>query len=322
MSSTALTVQDRIAWSQALAGSAMIPAQYRAHPENLFYAAEYADAIGVPRITVLTSIYVIDGKPAAQADLIQALVRMAGHKLRVTTAADGQSATATLIRADDPDFTFTSTWNLERAATAGIAGGQNWRKYPLAMMKARAITEVAREGASEALLGIRYTPEELGADVIDEEGAPVATVAAQAAIAAPARVADDEWTDAIADADTLDRLRDVWERARHQGILGDTLGEGTVGDALKNRAKDFEDSPAEKGGVTEEQTAVIGEWAETLGWNGRALMAHIRSVVGEHVNDILDLTEDEAGRVIVSLKAVSEEAPAEAEPPNPDGQMF
>lgn len=309
------TVQDRIAWSQALAGSNMLPNQYRSHPENLFYAAEYADALGIPRIAVLTSIYVIDGKPAAQADLIQSLVRMAGHRLRVVVAPDGQSVTASLIRGDDPDFEFTSTWTLERAATAGLAGGANWRKYPVAMMSARAITEVARQGAAEALLGIRYTPEELGAEVVDEEGAPKDSlpIAAQTVIASPAREADGEWANAIADASTLDQLRDVWERARHQGVLADRLGEETVRGALEVRGRELEGSPgAPKGGVTEDQLATIGEWGDTFEWNPRAMMAHVRKVIGEHVNDLLDLTETEAARVIVSLAALSEQPAADA----------
>lgn len=311
------TVQDRIAWSQALAGSAMLPAQYRGHPENLFYAAEYADALGIPRIAVLTSIYVIDGKPAAQADLIQSLVRMAGHRLRVVVAPDGQSVTASLIRGDDPDFEFTSTWTLDRAATAGLAGGSNWRKYPVAMMSARAITEVARQGAAEALLGIRYTPEELGATVVDEEGTPEKSepLAAQAAIEGITLQADMHWTEDIAGAETIEALREVWRIAQHQGVLADRIGDLTVRDMLKARADELEGSPGDvedQPKAADDQLATIGEWGDTFEWNARAMMAHVRKVIGEHVNDLLDLTETEAARVIVTLAALSEQPAADA----------
>lgn len=40
------------------------------------------------------------------------------------------------------------------------------------MLKARAITEVARDACEEALMGMTYTPEEMGADV-DEDGIPL-----------------------------------------------------------------------------------------------------------------------------------------------------
>ena len=39
------------------------------------------------------------------------------------------------------------------------------------MLKARAITEVSRDACSEALFGVIYTAEELGAEHVDEDGA-------------------------------------------------------------------------------------------------------------------------------------------------------
>ena len=303
MTSQELTVADRIEWARALAPSAMLPAQYRGHPENLLYAAEYADAVGIPRITILTSIYVIDGKPAAQADLIQSLVRRAGHKLRVTVAKDSSSVTATLIRADDPDFEFTSTWTLERAATAGLSKGTNWTKYPVAMMSARAITEVARQGAAEALLGIRYTPEELGVEVVDEDGTPSHS-AAFTPIEGVAREATREWDALIAAADTLEALREVWATARADGALTDDCGGFTVREMLEARATELQESPAEDG-VTPGQLATILDWKASLEWEDGALVAHIEKVVGRmSLPDFL--TTSEAARVIVSLAAIAE----------------
>jgi hypothetical protein len=131
---------------------------------------EYAEALGIQPIHAITSIHVISGKPSASADLIAGLVRRAGHKLRVT--ATDTEATAELIRSDDPDFTYTATWTIAKAKAAGLTSNQTWSKFPSAMLRSRAITEVARQGASDALYGVIYTPEELGADV-DQEGKPV-----------------------------------------------------------------------------------------------------------------------------------------------------
>ena len=312
MTGQELTVADRIEWARALAPSAMLPAQYRGHPENLLYAAEYADAVGVPRITILTSIFVIDGKPAAQADLIQSLVRRAGHKLRVRVAEDSSSVTATLIRADDPDYEFTSTWTLERAATAGLAKGNNWTKYPVAMMSARAITEVSRQGAAEALLGIRYTPEELGAEVIDEEGTPAhpTALAASAPIEGTAREATRDWAAEVGAADTVEALRDVWASAREDGALLDTVDGVTVRSMLELRASELQVSPGEESQeppVTDDQVVTIVEWQDTLGWNAGVLAEHVRKVVRAEIGVWADdLTESEAARVIVSLSALSE----------------
>ena len=160
---------EKVEWSQTMAGSSLLPKQYQKNPANLFFAVEYADALGVDRIHAITSIHVIDGKPSASADLIAATVRRAGHKLRVV--GDDTYAEATLIRADDPDFTYAARWDLDKARLANLAGKGVWKNYPGAMLRSRAITEVARMGASDALFGVAYTPEELGADV-DASGSP------------------------------------------------------------------------------------------------------------------------------------------------------
>lgn len=164
------TLSNKIQYAQAMAGSSLLPRQYQKQPANLLFALEYAEALGVSPIHAITSIHVIEGKPSASADLIASLVRKAGHKLRVT--GDAQTCTAVLIRQDDPDFEFTATWTLAQASTAGLTGKGVWKSYPSAMLRARAITEVCRMGAPDALYGVIYTPEELGADV-NEEGSPV-----------------------------------------------------------------------------------------------------------------------------------------------------
>ena len=165
------TLDQKIQWCEMMAHGDMLPAQYRRKPANLLFAVEYADALGIPRINAITSVHVIEGKPSASADLIGSLVRKAGHRLRVRVEGGGIKAvvTATIVRADDPDFEFKSVWNWTRALNAGVTGKDNWKKWPEAMMKARAITEVAREAASDALFGVVYTPEELD-DVVDEDG--------------------------------------------------------------------------------------------------------------------------------------------------------
>lgn len=166
--STALA--DKIEWARAIAPSGLLPKAYQSQPANLLLAAEYADALGIDRINALTAIHVIDGKPTMSADLMVALARRHGHKVRVQVKDD--AARATLIRADDPEFTYEAVWTTARASAAGLAGKPVWKAYPQAMLRSRAVAEVIRMGASEVLIGGIYTPEELGAEV-DAQGAPV-----------------------------------------------------------------------------------------------------------------------------------------------------
>lgn len=170
------SLTEKMEYAKAMAHSSLLPRQYQGNPANLLFALEYADALGVAPINAITSIHVIEGKPTASADLIAGLVRRAGHRLRVT--GDDDKAVAQIIRADDPDFTYEAVWTKARAQQAGLTGKGVWKAYPGAMLRSRAITEVARMAASDALFGCVYTPEELGAEV-DGDGTITATAVQQ-----------------------------------------------------------------------------------------------------------------------------------------------
>jgi hypothetical protein len=153
---------EKVEYARFLAESGLLPASYRKQPANILFAYEYGELLGLHPIAAITGIHVIEGKPAIGASLISALVRRAGHKLRVQD--NGEAARCQIIRADDPGFTYAATWDMERAKTAGLLGRTNWQRYPAAMRKARAISECARDACPEVLLGLHYTPDELGAE--------------------------------------------------------------------------------------------------------------------------------------------------------------
>ena len=151
---------DRIGHAKIVAQSSLIPSEYRGKPADIVWAMDIGDALGVPYTQVMQSMVVARGRMTMSADLMGAVVRRAGHKLRLRE--DGDSVTADLIRADDPDYTFTVTWDKAKAQAAGLWGSRGpWQQYPRQMLRARAITEVCRQGASDALAGPAYTPEEL-----------------------------------------------------------------------------------------------------------------------------------------------------------------
>ena len=144
-------------------------------PAKVLLLAETGSMLGLHPMAALQSIHIIDGKPTMSANLLSALVRRAGHKLRVTTSGNWVAGTfvarAVLVRADDPDFEFVVEWNRERADRAGLLGKRGpWATYPEAMAKARAITEVIREGAPDVSIVAAYTPEELGETNVAEDG--------------------------------------------------------------------------------------------------------------------------------------------------------
>lgn len=217
-----MAVPDKLTYARALAASGMLPRQYQGNPANLLYAVEYAEMLGAHPLTAVTGIFVIDGKPSASAALISALVRRAGHKLRVT--GDSKRATAQIIRADDPEFTFEVTFTIEDAKQAGLTSKGVWKSYPAAMLKARAVTQCARDACEDALSGLHYTAEELGAEV-NEDGIPT-VVAEQPAQRGPVPIDQDPWAwvtvaqpPAETDGKWLQYLLERIARARTEGEL-------------------------------------------------------------------------------------------------------
>jgi hypothetical protein len=76
-------------------------------------------------------------------------------------------------------------WDLARAKNAGLGTGDNWKKYPRAMLLARATSELCRLKFADIVGGLSYTPDEL------EEFEPVQVApAASRRRAAPEPVAE------------------------------------------------------------------------------------------------------------------------------------
>lgn len=202
------TLSAKVHYAKELAQSGMLPAAYRDKPANVLWACEYGEMLGLSAMAAIVGIHVIDQKPTASAALVSSLVRRAGHRIR--TWGDDEQATTEIVRSDDPDFTFRSVWNLERAKKAGLLGKGTWAKYPAALLKARTITEAARDACQEVLMGVMYTPEELGVEV-DEDGLPVGqTLVEQVEV---------DWDAEIrACGNDREKLAALWKRAPNASV--------------------------------------------------------------------------------------------------------
>lgn len=191
------------------------------NPGKILMMTETGQMLGIHPMAAITQIHIIEGKPALSAALWAALVREAGHQLRVWIEGEGVNlkAVTTLVRRDDPDFTYKVEWSHADAQKANLLGKDNWKKYERSMLKARAITEIIREGAPEVGMGAAYTPEELGADVA-ESGEPIEMIAtpnrdvAPSAQQTPAPIVDEPET---RDANTEDPAPDYAKEIKNLG---------------------------------------------------------------------------------------------------------
>ncbi len=150
---------EQTEFARLVANAGVLPKAYRGNPGSVLVAVGLGASMGLSPAESLYRIHVVEGKPSASAELIAANVRRAGHRLRIT--ATNEKATAQIVRSDDPDFVYETTWTLDDARRAGLATKDNWKKHPRAMLRARAITEAAREACPEALYGVVYATEEL-----------------------------------------------------------------------------------------------------------------------------------------------------------------
>ena len=285
----------KIQYARALADSGLLPESYRRQPANVLWAMEFAEMLHLPPMVAMTGVHVIEGKPTASAGLISALVRRAGHKLRVGYDASKMTGWAEVVRSDDPDFTYRSEWDLDRAVTAELCTVKDgkphavdskgrskpWRKFFPSMTKARAITEVARDACEEVLFGLHYTPEELGAEV-DEDGAVLAVVVDEPAQQngsqddpwnvhpVPETDAAEEWIAAslrIIPDIGLDACRKLWREAREKVRDGELTEPGSerVLAPLKERMEALANPPQDAEVVSPTEPETVPPVAAALG---------------------------------------------------------
>lgn len=207
-------------------GSSILPDVYRGNPANVLIAVNLGASMGLSPAESLYRIAVIKGKPSASAELIAANVRRAGHKLRVR--GDEMTCTAQIIRADDPDFPFEVTRDMEWAKGMGLDKNDNYRKQPGTMLQWRAITAVARLACPEALYGVAYTPDELA----DDTRPAAASAPVTAAAFAPPDAAPDAEPEAVDPEPAQDDEPDAryWRKR-----LFATLNERGITDADEQR---------------------------------------------------------------------------------------
>lgn len=204
-------------YARTVSTAALLPQAYRGKPADILIAMGLGRAMGLTPEESLYRIDVIQGKPTASAELIAANVRKAGHKLRVRVDEQAVSATATIIRADDPEFEHTVTRDAAWAKQMGLTGKDNYKKQPVTMLQWRAITAVARQACPEALYGVSYTPDEM---VDLRPATPPQTMTVESFQAAPEPAAD------VTDAETVEDI--TKEQA---GRLGELLKAAGMGSA-------------------------------------------------------------------------------------------
>jgi hypothetical protein len=153
--------------AQALAPTPFVPKDLRNNPEAVMAAILRSHELGISALHGLSQIHIIEGRPSLAAELMRALVLAQGHEIWVEESTNTR-VTLCGQRTGGSHVTKV-TWTQDDAKAAGLAGKQNWTKYPRAMLLARATGELCRLAFADVLAGMSYTAEEVE-DGFDEFG--------------------------------------------------------------------------------------------------------------------------------------------------------
>lgn len=144
--------------SQQLCKTEFVPDAYRDRPQATQAAILYGRELGIGPLQSLQQVQVIKGKPSASPELMRALIQQQGHTI---FREDYSDTHVTLYgKRADTGAEDRVTWTLDDANRAGLTGNSTWKKYPRAMLMARATSELARALFSDVISGLSYTPEE------------------------------------------------------------------------------------------------------------------------------------------------------------------
>jgi hypothetical protein len=168
----------------------MVPTRFQRKAEDATAAILYGAELGLNPIQSLQRIIPIHGMPSLEARTMVALLQARGYKVRTTAQSDDS---VTVQGRDLEGEIYESTWTIERATRAGyvpeidpktqkyktnangrLVGNEKYLTDPIAMLKAKAQSEVCRDMAPDVLLGISYTSEELESERWDDSALPAA----------------------------------------------------------------------------------------------------------------------------------------------------
>ena len=168
------TLDEAYRYACAIAKSGLAPKQFDT-PEKIMVGMQYAQELGLPPLTALKSMYIINGVPAIFGDLPLALVRKSqlmeyieekqytdDHteicKENKNTSALVSYAVCKTKRKDDPTI-IERTFSWDEATRAGLDKDKwgdkvTYKNFRKRMLQMRSRTWALKDGFSDVLMGV------------------------------------------------------------------------------------------------------------------------------------------------------------------------
>lgn len=248
----ATTLDERIRVAEVLSEAGMLPEQYRGKRGNVLAAQFAADALNIPLFTAFQHLHIVKGKVGMSAELMRAMMNRAG--IRYTIDSNEDRAIMVLVlpgRSGQSQPTPPVTFSIDHAITAGlcrrdpatkkiISRSQSnevkpWEAHTESMLVARATSKAARMYCPEVLQGMSYTEDELheaarldAAPTVVQVSTSSPAATGDAAASAAARIelpeSSGDMLTAIAQATTVDQVRDLFRHASRNQWLNEQFG--------------------------------------------------------------------------------------------------
>lgn len=258
-----------------LVQTSFVPEGFRGKPGEATAAILAGAEVGLNPMAALRSFDVIQGTAAPRANTLRAIVQSMGHEIRLVESTETRAVVEGRRRGESSWQ--KSVWTIERAQKLGLTNKANWRNQPQAMLVARATAECARLVASDAILGIGYSAEEL----FDAAAPDVAEKPAKAT------------------------KKRTMQRA--------PLAEPEFDDQPEAAAEPQQ--PRQAGDITDAQMKLMQKLFADAGITDRAeKLAYATKAIGRDIQSATELTKTEAATVIAELTKVEEAVEVEAEP--------
>lgn len=197
------------------AESSLIPNNLKGKAADIMVMLVTGHELGLSPMQSLRAMHVINGRPVLSAELIVGLIKRSSacQFFRLVESTD-EIATYETQRTDEPQAT-RLTWTIDQAKKAGL-NGDNWRKHPAAMLRARCSAALGRAVYPDVMLGVmeQNEAEEVYAGKAQMVEPIASTVSAPAEDVTDAEVVEPEDTE----ADWLERIAGAADEAGLRSI--------------------------------------------------------------------------------------------------------
>lgn len=167
-------LEEAMSLARVMAGSSIVPKEFQGQPANTLIALMFGAEMGMSAAQSLTSIMVVNGRPAVWGDAIVSKVLASGQLEWFKDGWDDDKQAAWFRAKRKGNKEVTERWfSLAEAKAAGLTGKSTWQSYPKRMAFNRARAFCLRDLFSDVIRGVSIV-EEMN-DVI--EGEAVETVA-------------------------------------------------------------------------------------------------------------------------------------------------